>query len=281
MRISSPHRLGACLACFLAATPWMNAANIADVQLNRSGGSYESVAGRKLPVIRAETSVNARVFNGYTRTPAPHGGYAIETYVLGNGGFIDKSSATDPSINGRTFKDIVQIVAPSLAQQGYRPGNDPAKTDLLVMIYWGATAGKYTPAAGMNEQWRDRINSENARLLGYEDALEADSQREGVMALFSTRAKDLMDELEERRYWVALCAFDFPTARNDKKLKLLWTVRYNLPSVGTNFTAALPQMTDIASRYFGRESGGLVNRPSQDRTGHVELGETKVLDSDK
>ncbi len=97
------------------------------------------------------------------------------------------------------------------------------------------------------------------------------------MALFSTHAKGLLDELEERRYWVALCAFDYQMARTDKKLKLLWTVRYNLPSRGTTFTLALPQMTDVASRYFGRDSGGLINRPSRDKSGHVKLGETKVL----
>jgi hypothetical protein len=149
------------------------------------------------------------------------------------------------------------------------------------MIYWGATGGKYTPAANIpappevRERILETINRENARTLGYEAALKAYSQRDGALARFPTHAKDLLDELEERRYWVALCAFDYQTADKDKKLKLLWTVRYNLPSVGTNFNLALPQMTEVASRYFGRDSGGLVNRP--DKTGHVELGETKVL----
>jgi hypothetical protein len=249
------------------------------LQLRHIVDAHDTVAAAVLHVfdVDAETSVNARVFNGYTRTPDPHGGFQVETFAVGNGGFIDKSASADPSIDGKTFKDIVRIVAPSLARQGYRPATEPSKTDLLVMIYWGTTAGKFATGAEMSPQIRDQINRENSRVLGYEAALAANSQREGGMALFSTHAKDLMEELEERRYWVALCAFDYQTARTDKKLKLLWTVRYNLPSVGTNFTAALPRMTDIASRYFGRDSGGLVNRPSQDKTGHVELGETKVL----
>ncbi len=249
------------------------------LRMRRLVGLQDASAAAPLQAfgLDTDTSVNARVFNGYTRTPESHSGYTIETYALGNGGLIDNSGSVDTSIDRKTFKEIVQIIAPALARQNYRPGSNPAKTDLLVMIYWGATAGKYSPAADKDPIFREMINRENARTLGYESALQAYSQRDGVMALFSTRAEDLMDELEERRYWVALCAFDFQTARKDKKLKLLWTVRYNLPSRGTTFTHALPQMTEVASRYFGRDSDGLINRPSQDKTGHVELGETKVL----
>jgi hypothetical protein len=239
----------------------------------------DSVAAAPLHAfeVDAETSVNARVFNGYTRKPGPNGNFSTETYVVGNGGFIDFYGISDASIDRKTLQDVVRIIAPALARQGYRPTTDQTKTDLLLMIYWGTTGGKHTPAATQSPQWRYDINHENARTLGYEAALEFYSQRDGAWSLFSTRAADLMDELEESRYWVALCAFDFQTARNDKKLRLLWTVRYNLPSVGADFTTTLPQMTDVASRYFGRDTGGLINRPSQDKTGHVELRETKVL----
>lgn len=250
---------------------------------------HDAVAAAPLHALEAstDTSVNARVFNGYERKPGPDGSYPVETYAVANGGFIDYYGAVDSSLDHQSFKDIVQTVAPALARQNYLPGANPATTKLLLMIYWGATGGKYTPAANIpappdvRERLLETINRQNARTLGYEPALEAYAQRDGTLALFSTRAKDLMDELEERRYWVALCAFDYQTARTDKKLKLLWTVRYNLPSVGTNFNLALPQMTDVASRYFGRDSGGLINRPDQDKRAWVELGETKVLGTEK
>jgi hypothetical protein len=249
------------------------------LRMRRLVDVHDAIAAAPLHALGGdtETSVKARIFNGYERKRDSNGNFLPETYAVGNGGFIDYYGAVDSSIEHKSFQDIVRTIAPALARQSYQPGNDPTTTHLLLMIYWGATGGEYSSAAKASPVFREMINRENARLLGYESALKAYSQRGTAMVLFSTPEEDLMNELEETRYWVALCAFDYQAVRNDKKLKLLWTVRYNIPSVGTNFDLALPQMTDTASRYFGQDSGGLVNRPSEDKTGRVELGEARIL----
>jgi hypothetical protein len=55
----------------------------------------------------------------------------------------------------------------------------------------------------------------------------------------------------------------------------LWSVRYNIPARGNHFTTALPDMSLFASRFFGRESGGLIRRLNP--TGKVEMGEVQIL----
>jgi hypothetical protein len=149
------------------------------------------------------------------------------------------------------------------------------------MIYWGATASDDHPAVITEEMFnptshvfRNQINRQNAKVLGFRDALRATPELPGTMG---GRRSDLISDLEESRYWVALVAVDFQIARTQKTIKPLWSVRYNIPSRGTNFTMALPQMTQFASNFFGRDSKGLVNRSTTDMQGNVELGEQKVL----
>ena len=151
------------------------------------------------------------------------------------------------------------------------------------MVYWGATASEDHPAVISEEMFnptshifRNQINRINARVLGFQDALNGKAGVE-IPGFNSSRAKDLVEDLEESRYWVALVALDFPVARKDKTIKPLWSIRYNIASRRTDFTAALPQMTQVASHYFGRDSKGLVNRSTTDRQGKVELGEQQVI----
>lgn len=125
-----------------------------------------------------------------------------------------------------------------------------------------------------NHAFQDQINRKSARLLGFEDPL---NDAEWAVGLSTSHAKDLIDGLEENRYWVAIIAFDFPTVRDEKSFKLLWLIRYNMPSRSTNFPEALPQMTKIASNYFGRDSKGLVENAAGDVETSVDYGDLEVI----
>jgi hypothetical protein len=236
-------------------------------------------------VLARGTSVNARVFNGYTRTKDAEGKYKIETYVFGEGGFQDDAALRDKSIDNLSFERLLHSLTSSLARQNYLPPKNPQpleEIDLLIMVYWGSTAGKHDPGVVAEETFdplrhdaRDRLNRINARVLGYENA--AQSVLNGDWGgLVRTRGHDLVDEIEERRYWVALVALDFASAQR-KQIKLLWSVRYNMASQGTNFTASLPQMTQFASNFFGRDSGGLISPSTRENEGKVEIGEATVV----
>lgn len=131
-------------------------------------------------------------------------------------------------------------------------------------------------SVALEDRRRNQADAQNAVLLGYDSELAAKMGVEGT-ALQRDR-DDLVDELEENRYFIVLMAYDFQTAWKEKKHKLLWITRMSVRQKGNDFGKALPAMTRYASRYFGRNTNGLLRKPLPD--GHVEIGVPKVV-SDK
>jgi hypothetical protein len=120
---------------------------------------------------------------------------------------------------------------------------------------------------------RDRQDQENAMLLGY---LPEMKRVANYNALALNRARqDVIDEVEESRYYVILMAYDFQILLKNKKRKLLWETRFSIPQRRNDFSKRLAGMTQTASSFFGQDSAGLARKPLPE--GHVELGETKSL----
>lgn len=235
--------------------------------------------------VNADTSVNARVFNGYRRSRNAAGDYEPETFVFANGGFQDNSGGFDPSISRMKFEEIAHTLTPAFQAQGFVPSDDSENTDLLLMVYWGTTASDQHPAViaqeehdPLNHYFRQQLNRENATVLGFEVALAADEMNPLVRG--STRQSQLIEDLEESRYWIAILAMDFAVAREEKEYRPMWSIRYNIASRGTSFTRALPQMTQVASHFFGRSSAGLVNPHTQPPPGQVDFGEMVITEED-
>lgn len=118
----------------------------------------------------------------------------------------------------------------------------------------------------MQNRERDRANLQTAELLGYAEALDRASVRPT-----SRTYLDLVDELEDDRYFVILRAYDFRRLWRDKEPRLLWEARYSVRARGHRFDEALATMTAAASRHFGRPTRGLqrLELPA----GEVRLGE--------
>ena len=68
------------------------------------------------------------------------------------------------------------------------------------------------------------------------------------------RKKDMLDEVEEDRYFVVLMAYDFQAMAKKKKSKLLWEVHFSIREHGNEFDKRLPGMVADASEFFGRDS---------------------------
>lgn len=237
-------------------------------------------ASVRAAAVAADTAVNARVFNGYERSRDAAGNFRVETYAFGEGGRQSTNPMRDDSIDGISFEQLAQLLAPGLAGQNFVAATDPEQTDLLVMIYWGATASEDHPSVIAQEErdplqhsFRDQLNRENAELLGFESVLSSDDP-----GARSQSVRDSMERLEESRYWIALVAVDFQLLRREKKTKPLWSVRYNMASRGTSFTKALPQMTQVAAHFFGRDSHGLLERGTLDVEGTIDFGEAIVIE---
>lgn len=243
-----------------------------------------------------ETAVLSKVFNDYTREPSGLGGYKAETFAFANGGAL-LAHMSDPTVDKATFEQVIRLISPALTRQNYIAATDPADTDLLIYVSWGATDGWHNPAGVTNSMlqqtvdpgtdWygdaslmdmanrrRDGRNLRNAALLGYREAILNHSDMRGY-SVHGTIYEDLIGDVEESRYFVILVAYDFRTAWDSKQLVPLWSTRYNIRARGNDFTTALPDMSMFASRFFGRDSHGLIRRLNP--TGKVEMGDVQIL----
>lgn len=253
-------------------------------------------------------AVSSRVSTDYVRAKLPNGSFQPETYTFGKGGYWS-GEARDPTIDQLDFMSIARTIAGPLEAQGYIPGHDPKATKLLIMVYWGTTrapehasgsiayqnvqtatealARASTPAdkerrneefssamamAALENHARDQVNAKNAAMLGYDSWWESTQGFEN--GAFSSRRQDMMDELEGNRYFVVLMAYDFQLMWKEKKHKLLWETRYSISEHRNEFDKQLAAMSQEASKYFGRDSHGLVHKEA---TGTVDLGDLKII----
>lgn len=84
------------------------------------------------------TAVSGRASTDYVRARQPDGSYVPETYTFGKGG-LWAGAMQDASMDKLSFLAIAHMIAPALAHRHYYPSMDPAKTKLLIMVYWGTT----------------------------------------------------------------------------------------------------------------------------------------------
>jgi hypothetical protein len=111
----------------------------------------------------------------------------------------------------------------------------------------------------MENRQRDLVDFNNAKMLGY-DAPGIIGTSRGNYArgtAFGVDRQDLVDEIEENRYFVVLMAYDFGLMLKAKKHKLLWETRFSISERRNAFDQALPVMAQNAARYFGRPTRGL------------------------
>jgi hypothetical protein len=232
------------------------------------------------------TAVSSRVSENYVRAKLPNGSFAPETYAFGKGGFW-AGTQRDETIDTYHFIDVARTIAVPLARQNYLPANDPNKTKLVIMVYWGRTAGtaespnaidpKSADEKLMFRDQFDRLDFQNARLLGYdsEGVIGTDYGRGLRLTALHDKTEDLTEEIEDDRYFVVLMAYDFQLLWKHKKHELLWETRFSIREHRNDFRLALPAMAKDASRYFGQDSKGLIRKRTPNT--NIILGEPKVL----
>jgi hypothetical protein len=121
---------------------------------------------------------------------------------------------------------------------------------------------------------RDQANMRNAQMLGY------DAEWNELMGSLGGPAQDLkksqmINELEEDRYFVVVMAYDYQLLVGAKKHKLLWETRYSIRQHTHAFNQQLMSMTVQASKFFGQDSNGLTRKALPE--GRVEIGGVKSL----
>jgi hypothetical protein len=120
---------------------------------------------------------------------------------------------------------------------------------------------------------RDQEDQLNVMMLGYDSWWLETERYKGTSAEY--RRQDLLNEIEEDRYFVVLMAYDFPLLWKQKKHKLLWETRFSIRQRHHDFDKDLPAMAQYAAQYFGQDTHGLVRKIVP--LGHVDIGDVKSL----
>jgi hypothetical protein len=237
------------------------------------------------------TAVSSKVYNGYARVRAADGSLRPETYAMGIGGFVRTAvngleggappASRDDTIDEIGFGMISSAIEGPLAGQAYVPTTSAAHTDLLIMVFWGRTQGPLGTGNSILGADRDLLDLRNAALLGFDSESVLDprdfADPTSIMAHIKREVHaDVMSALEVDRYCVVLRAFDFQEAWRRKRVRLLWETRFSLSERRHDFGLALPTMAEVASKYFGQDSHGLIQKPPPE--GRVEIGVPRPVD---
>jgi hypothetical protein len=103
------------------------------------------------------------------------------------------------------------------------------------------------------EHQRNLVDEQNAMMLGYDSWWAETAQFRNSPQDY--RRSDMLAELEARRYFVVLMAYDFQMLWKEKKPKLLWETRFSVREDGDDFNKHLAAMAGRAAAFFGRDSG--------------------------
>lgn len=151
----------------------------------------------------------------------------------------------------------------------------------------GTASTKYTPGNTLEDELttaiaateavnrlREQTDYLNVKMLGYDSWwLSTEGDKRGTA--FEQEKDDLLEEIEDSRYFVVLMAYDFRLLWKEKKHKLLWETRFSIRQRRHEFDKDLPSMAQYASQFFGQDSHGLIHKEIP--LGHVEVGEVKSL----
>ena len=241
-----------------------------------------------------------------------------QSYVFAQGSYFG-GYLRDPSLERTQFTEIAQVLAPALARQRFYPAADKVNADLLIVVHWGMTSVQEDPTHGQLEMEKlmgdlatynaaiaksgfadpSFVNSDldfagakaasgspdNAQLLGYASEFQKEEYRSLAMPSGMTEMDyKLRMDLKNERYFVILMAFDYGSVKGGKhgaKPKLLWSTHFSMRATGSNFTTALPAMSEVAARYFGRSVDGLIRDTRKVPEGNVEIGEPEEVNEAK
>jgi hypothetical protein len=129
-------------------------------------------------------------------------------------------------------------------------------------------------AVQAENRMRDLTDRNNATMLGYDSWWSSTFDAQNGTPL-EVRKRDMLNELEEDRYFVVLMAYDFQLLLKQKKHKLVWETRFSMREHVNAFDKQLPAMVLGASKYFGKDSNGLIHDTIPE--GRVDVGDIKSL----
>ena len=232
-------------------------------------------------------------------------GQEYETYHFLEGRFFG-GSKLDKSLVEMEFQDIVENLRRELRYRNYYPAGSFEKGDLLIVVHWGSTDEPYDPEDPQNnigfgdeeevdplsidEGGFDLVSSmlDRQSTFDYEHSLSGGMSAEDKAMLGFDRALKakgmtlaeehrILSQVNTERYFMILMAFDWQKKIKEGKSELLWTTRFSMESVGTNFNASLPALTRAAKAYYGTHLNRMVNEKTYFGEEEIVIGDLEVL----
>ncbi len=253
---------------------------------------------------KARVFIDSEASTSYNERKESDSGAEYETYVFIKGksygaGFKDKS-LTEP-----TFEEVVETLAENMKDRNYYPSASPDQGDLLIVVHYGSTmveqdleelfmldatdpyadqADPETFSEVYDDTFEDisdlddisrnneakHANSMDNRSLGIGRALNRKN-------INTTEEFDLRVELEDERYFIILMAYDYAKLRETKEKELLWTTRFSVPAIGTNFVDAYPALARAAREYYGTSLEKYAKTTTQFGTATVDIGDLETV----
>ncbi len=222
-----------------------------------------------------------------------------ETYHFVEGKFHG-GNMRDPSLREVSFMDVAESLAAELRKRNYYPAQTQEGGDLLIVVHRGMTqieadwdelfpqddldddsfsdseeedGTEESPGTILDETGYTYREQDNAELIGFDRALKRSS-------LNVQEGFELQDMLRSERYFLVLMAFDLRILRETGEKKLVWSTRFSLDAIQTNFEDAHFALSRGAANYFGTNLDGKLGKTTTHLgSGEVETGELKVIET--
>ena len=250
----------------------------------------------------ARVFVDSEASSIYNEHKESENGETYETYVFIKGNFYG-GDISDKSLRNVTFEELVGTIGDSMKQRNFYPSASADQGDLLVVVHYGLMSvpqdlgdlfqldmddpyGEQPfDEEGDEEQIvqdpliNDTYFNDLKRLseLSHNNQAGMSNIKLGIGRALKRRnittaeEFDLRAELEAERYFIILMAYDYKKLRSTKKQELLWTTRFSVPSLGTNFEDAYPALARAASSYYGSNLDKYATTSTHFGTGSVDI----------
>ncbi|MGY8696822.1 MAG: hypothetical protein ACKVGW_21815 [Verrucomicrobiia bacterium] len=232
----------------------------------------------------ARVFIDSEASVSYNEKKESDNGASYETYVFIKGNFYG-GDISDKSLRNVTFEDVIGTVGESMKQRNFYPSASADQGDLLVVVHYGSTSVPQDLAELFGTEMDDPYFDDLKRLseFGHKNQPGMNNSKLGIgraldrKNINTTEEFDLRVELEDERYFIILMAYDYEKLRTTKEQELLWTTRFSLPSIGTNFEDAYPALARAASSHYGTSLEKYAKSSTHFGTGSVDIGELKTV----
>ncbi len=262
----------------------------------------------------ARVFVDSEASVSYDESKNTDEGSKYETFVFMKGNFYGRDFK-DKSLRTPSFEEIIGSLAENMKDRNYYPSAIPDDGDLLIVVHYGSTSVEQdwedlfpTDSSDPYADTADGLYSdpEESEYTGFSENYSESFEDLQDLARVSrnnvAKHKTIMDnrelgigralsrkninrneefnlrvELEDERYFIILMAYDFQKLKATKETELLWTTRFSVPAIGTNFVDAYPALARAARPYFGTSLEKYAKSNTHFGTGSVDIGTLETV----